>query len=129
VSRSRKSIYSLAVLLFLALLGCQPPMPPVDTAAGISRATLIDSAIEWHADPQPIDAPAPANADDSALSLPHATELAIRNSAQGTPGSGFQNDFDNVVLPDAAVPEPTSLALIGLGVGGLVSRRRRVRRA
>jgi hypothetical protein len=58
-----------------------------------------------------------------------SVELAIRNSAQGTTGSGFENDFDNVVLPDAAVPEPTSLAAIGLGVGGLVSRRRRRRRA
>jgi cobalt-zinc-cadmium efflux system outer membrane protein len=80
LSRRLKSIHAfLPALVSLALLGCQAPMPPVDTAAGISRTTMIDSAIEWHTDPQPIDAP--ANADhDSALSLPQATQLAIRNS-------------------------------------------------
>jgi hypothetical protein len=67
-----------------------------------------------------------SSATFSSITSPLASvELALRDSAQGTAGSGFENDFDNVVLPDAAVPEPTSLAVIGLGVSGLVSRRRR----
>ena len=50
-----------------------------------------------------------------------SVELALRDSAQN---SG-ENDFDNVVLPDSTVvPEPTSLAMLGLGVGGLLLRRR-----
>lgn len=51
-----------------------------------------------------------------------SVELAVRNSVQ----NGGENDFDNVSLPDSTVvPEPTSLALLGLGAGALLRRRRR----
>jgi outer membrane protein TolC len=75
-------ICGLTGLFSLALVGCQPPMPPIDTAGGIARATLIDSAIEWRTAAQPIDAPAATGADDSSLSLAQATQLALRNSPE-----------------------------------------------
>jgi cobalt-zinc-cadmium efflux system outer membrane protein len=65
-------------LLMMALVGCQTALPPIDTAGGIARAALIDSAIEWHTEGQPIDAPG----NEDALSLAAATELAIRNSPE-----------------------------------------------
>jgi cobalt-zinc-cadmium efflux system outer membrane protein len=65
-------------LLAIALCGCQASLPPIDTAGGIARAALIDSAIEWHTEGQPIDAPG----DEASLSLAAATELAIKNSPE-----------------------------------------------
>jgi outer membrane protein, heavy metal efflux system len=70
-----------AALLSAALIGCQPSLPAIDTAGGIARATLIDSAIEWRTTAQPIDAPA-ASDDESSLSFAQATELALRNSPE-----------------------------------------------
>lgn len=82
MKRCRRMICGLTGLFSLALVGCQPPMPPIDTAGGIARATLIDSAIEWRTAAQPIDAPAATGADDSSLSLAQATQLALRNSPE-----------------------------------------------
>ncbi len=47
----------------------------------------------------------------------------------GTPeGVNGYNDlslsFTNTVSPPSAVPEPTTLALLGLGVAGLIARKR-----
>ena len=65
-------------LLVIALSGCQSALPPIDTAGGIARAGLIDSAIQWHAEGQSIDAP--GDGEGASLSLAAATELAVRNS-------------------------------------------------
>lgn len=40
-------------------------------------------------------------------------------------GSGLELDIDNVRMTSHAVPEPSSLALLALGAGGLFVRRRR----
>ena len=78
VSRSWRIIGLIWVgLLGMALCGCQA-LPPIDTAGGIARAALIDSAIAWHTAGQAIDAPG----DEDVLSLAAATELAVRNSPE-----------------------------------------------
>lgn len=80
MSRHWKLIHAFVPgLLCLVVIGCRP-MPPIDTAGGISRAALIDTAIEWRTVSQAIDAPAVG--DESLLTLAQATELAIRNSPE-----------------------------------------------
>lgn len=54
-------------------------MPVLDTPGGISRATLIESAVAWDAPGQAIDV-ALEPADEASLSMPRATMLAVKNS-------------------------------------------------
>jgi cobalt-zinc-cadmium efflux system outer membrane protein len=68
--------FALAALL----AGCQF-MPALDTPAGISRATLIESAIAWDAPAQPVDVVL-EGADRASLSMARATVLAVKNSPE-----------------------------------------------
>ena len=68
-------------LATIALAGCQTPMLRLDTLDDISRATLIESAIQWDARGQEIDA-APDAAEAATLSMAQATMLAIKNSPE-----------------------------------------------
>lgn len=64
----------------LALMGCQP-MLELDTLGGISRATLLDSAIAWDAPGQPIDVDSDT-VQGELLTMPQATLLAVKNSPE-----------------------------------------------
>ncbi len=64
--------------LALLLMGCQTPMIELDTLDEISRATLIESAVQWDAKGQELD----AQGDEAALSMAQATQLALRNSPE-----------------------------------------------
>jgi cobalt-zinc-cadmium efflux system outer membrane protein len=67
-------------LATIMLAGCQP-MLSLDTPAGISRATLIESAVAWDAQGQEIDVVLDDSAD-VALTMAQATLLSVRNSPE-----------------------------------------------
>jgi len=60
---------------------------------------------------------------------PNASRLFGPSSGEFSPGGGFNNAAaNNISAPyqdPAAVPEPASIGLIGLGMAGLIARRRR----
>jgi cobalt-zinc-cadmium efflux system outer membrane protein len=70
----------ISIAFATLLAGCQS-MPALDTPGGISRATLIESAIAWDAPPQATDV-ALEPADDASLSMARATVLTLKNNPQ-----------------------------------------------
>src|SRR4051794_19460721 len=78
LKRKQSLATGLLLSLCLAVAGCQSPMIELDTLDAVSRATLIDSAIQWDAPGQEID----AAGDDSTLSMAGATVLAVRNNPE-----------------------------------------------
>jgi len=68
------------VFATIGLAGCQP-MLKLDTPEGISRATLIESAVAWDAQGQEIDV-VPDDSAEALLSMAQATVLTIKNSPE-----------------------------------------------
>jgi hypothetical protein len=53
---------------------------------------------------------------------------ALKGSGSGGASPANYYAIDNIVVTVAAVPEPATLSLLGLGCAYVVGRRRRVRR-
>jgi len=82
VGHARGRIVALGLTLWAGLVaGCSSPLPRIDSIAGIDRATLVDSAIEWTGADAAVGASdAKDQVTGETLSLAAATQLALRNS-------------------------------------------------
>ena len=71
--------------------------------------------------------PAAANDPNFGIEMVNASTGADDISAKGTALNNNSGNwrFDNIVISGSALPEPTSLAIIGVGAFGLLARRRK----
>jgi PEP-CTERM motif len=78
-----------------------------------------------------INDPAAANDPNFAIEFVNASTGADDVSTQGTALNNTSGNwrFDSVVISGVAVPEPSTLALAGLGLAGLLAFRQRARKA
>lgn len=117
------TIYTVKVNVHDQIGGAFPTVLEVDLLAG---ATVLDDVDSFTAPPDGAMSVYTATVTTGATVPTGNLSVRLLSGGGGTDGSTFATGiFDNVSITSQPVPEPAALALLGVGVVGLMQRRRR----